>query len=94
MKLAESWEDVQNLFAQRSGISRIVKLGEAIDMCGISFLNHAHDALSDAAATAELYYELQSGDNIRKINQLLTEMREPCGTSLGDLFEGFCLASA
>ena len=94
MQLAEGWDDVQNLFAQKSGIDRIVKLGEAIDLCGICFRNHAHDALSDAAATAELYYELQSGKNIRIINRMLKEPGESCGTSLGDLFAGFCLASA
>ena len=82
-KLFVGWRDVQQEFAVASGISRLMNLGKAIDLCGLSFEGHEHDALDDAAATAELFYELTEGMTKRKIRNAMHSDEEHLGLQLG-----------
>ncbi len=89
------WEDVQQIFGETAGFFRVQKLGIAADLCGISFEGRQHDALSDAIATAELYFETRHGETIKAVKSYIVDDRKEnsFGTSLGSLFSGLVLAA-
>ena len=84
------WRDVQTEFADASGISRHMNLGKAMDLCDIRFPGMEHNALDDAAATAELFFEMNGGTKVRKIRNAMGGNDEPIGMSLGSLLANFC----
>ena len=89
------WEDVQQIFGDTAGFFRIQKLDVAADLCGITFEGRQHDALYDAIATAELYYEAKNGETIKAVRSCLADdsAESSFGTSLGSLFSGLVLAA-
>ena len=89
------WEDVQQIFGETAGFCRIQKLDIAAELCGISFEGRQHDALSDAIATAELYFETRHGETIKAVRSCFAddEADSGFGTSLGSLFSGLVLAA-
>ena len=89
------WEDVQQIFGETAGFFRIQKLDVAADLCGITFKGQQHDALSDAIATAELYYEAKNGETIKAVRKCLADDSKEgsFGTSLGSLFSGLILSA-
>ena len=84
------WRDVQTEFADASGISRHMNLGKAMDLCDIRFPGKEHNALDDAVATAELFFEMNGGTKVRKIRNAMGGNEEPIGMSLGSLLANFC----
>lgn len=53
--LADRWADYQRIFTDKLGLSRELSLEQAVNICGLSFEGHMHDALWDARNTAAVY---------------------------------------
>ena len=88
----DGWLDVQQLFGERSGFGRIMKLDLAVHLLGVEFVGRQHDALTDAQATADLYFELFHGEAIRIVRSVMAPEMPAFGTALGGLLAGLQLA--
>lgn len=53
--LEDRWADYQRLFTDKLDLSRELSLEQAVNICGLSFEGHMHDALWDARNTAAVY---------------------------------------
>lgn len=53
--LEDRWADYQRLFTDKLGLSRELSLEQAVNICGLDFEGHMHDALWDARNTAAVY---------------------------------------
>ncbi len=87
-----NWNDLQEQYGDLFEFARPTALSMAVNNAGIEFRGKMHNALDDAAATADLYREMISGNTIRRIKEDLHEAKKPLGISLGDLFSNLQIA--
>lgn len=83
------WEDFQRTIDEYLGFSRQISLQKALDLAGIDFNGHAHDALDDARNTATLLTIYQDPVKIKETLEKIREAMQPTpfGTSLGSVFD-------
>ena len=93
LALLSGWEDVQKLFGTGAGIERSMNLGRAASLTGLEIKGRQHDALDDARTTAELYYELTGGRNIRRIREYMTGGDSSLCVPMGDLMPALSLSA-
>ena len=55
LPLEDRWADYQRIFTDKLGLSRELSLEQAVNICGLDFEGHMHDALWDARNTAAVY---------------------------------------
>lgn len=84
-----AWQDFQRTIDEYLGFERQISLQKALELAGIDFKGHAHDALDDARNTASLLLIYQ---NPVKIKETLEKIREvmmptPLGNSIGNMFD-------
>ena len=87
-----NWNDLQEAYGDMFEFVRPTALSMAVNTAGIEFRGRMHNALDDAAATADLYREMLGGTTINRIKEDLHEAKKPIGISLGDLFTGLQIA--
>ncbi len=87
-----NWNDLQEAYGDMFEFVRPTALSMAVNTAGIEFRGRMHNALDDAAATADLYREMIGGTTINRIKEDLHEAKKPIGISLGDLFTGLQIA--
>ena len=87
-----TWNDLQEAYGDMFEFVRPTALSMAVNTAGIEFRGRMHNALDDAAATADLYREMIGGTTINRIKEDLHEAKKPIGISLGDLFTGLQIA--
>lgn len=88
--LLERWNDFQKTFSGLVGLDRPMSLARAIEAVGRDFIGEAHDALTDAINTAELYVASQDDAETKRMIELLEKTRrpnDPLQTALGELFD-------
>lgn len=88
--LLDKWNDFQKTFSRLVGLSRPMALAKAIEAVGRDFIGEAHDALTDAVNTAELYVASKDDAETKRMIELLEKTRrpnDPLQTALGDLFD-------
>lgn len=83
------WQDFQRTIDDYLGFERQISLQKALELAGIDFNGHAHDALDDARNTARL---LSVHHDPVKIKEVLEKIREvmiptPLGNSIGNMFD-------
>lgn len=85
----DTWVDFQAMYSKLVGSNNPIALSKALDSIGIEFEGKMHDALWDAANTAELYKATRNPDEFKKMKNYITEFIKPKGKlmcSLGNLF--------
>jgi len=88
--LLERWCDFQKIFSDKVGLDRPMKLKNAIEAVGRTFIGKAHDALTDAINTADLFVASNDDAETKKMIDLLNKTRKPADslkTALGDMFD-------
>lgn len=85
LALLSGWVDVQKLFGAGAGMESSMNLGKAASLTGLEIKGRQHDALNDAQVTAELYYELEGGQNIRRIREYMAGSDSALRVPIGDL---------
>lgn len=93
LALLSGWEDVQKLFGAGTGITHAMNLGKAASLSGVEIIGRQHDALTDARAAAEIYYELTDGQNVRKIREYMAGNDSALHVSLGDMMPALSLSA-
>lgn len=89
-RLLERWCDYQKIFSKQVGLNRPMSLPKAIEAVGREFMGKAHDALTDAVNTAELFVVSKDDEETKKMIELLNKTRKPqtaLQTALGDMFD-------
>lgn len=87
--LLDKWSDFQKTFSGLVGLDKPMALAKAIEAVGREFIGEAHDALTDAVNTAELYVASKDDAETKRMIELLEKTRrpkDPLQTALGDLF--------
>ena len=84
----QNWNDLQKTYDELIFCERQIGFKMAISHAGLEFKGHAHDALNDARATADLYREMVADGSLRKLRNMLEEAKKPLSQNLGDLFAG------
>lgn len=90
LEMFDRWKDFQKTFSGLVGLDRPMSLSNAIEAVGRKFLGTAHDALTDAVNTAELYVASKDDAETKRMIELLERTRRPKAplqTALGDLFD-------
>ena len=88
------WHDLQKEYDDMFFCERQISLRTAVSNAGIDFRGHAHSALADAMATADIYREMGEGRTLNKISSMLGSAKKPLGTNLGALLGGILLQTA
>ena len=71
--LSDRWADYQRLFTDKLGLSKELSLEQAVNICGLNFEGHMHDALWDARNTAAVY---RIAEDPVTFNEKLAPLRE------------------
>ena len=82
-----NWRDLQKEFGDLLYFEKKSSLKNAACNADITFRGCAHSALSDALTTADLFKEMEQGETLKRVRKMLSDAREPIGTSLGQLIE-------
>ena len=77
--LEDRWADYQRLFTDKLGLSRELSLEQAVNICGLSFEGHMHDALWDARNTAAVY---RIAEDPVSFQEKLAPLRESINTKV------------
>lgn len=88
--LLDKWCDFQKLFSGQVGLKKPMSLQNAIEAVGREFAGRAHDALTDAVNTAELFVVSRDDEETKKMIELLKKTRKPQAslqTALGDIID-------
>lgn len=88
-RLLDSWVDFQEVFGKELGISHSLKLEYALKAANIDFEGKAHDGLTDARNTANLFVLSKDRERFEKAIAVIAEMFRPkqrLSTSLGAFF--------
>ena len=85
--LYSHWKDLQKEFGDLLFLEKKSSLKNAASNADIAFLGCEHSALGDALTAAELFKEMEQGQTLKKVRKMLSDAREPIGTSLGQLIE-------
>lgn len=75
--LSERWADYQRIFTDKLGLSRELSLEQAVNICGLNFEGHMHDALWDARNTAAVY---RIAEDPTAFEEKLAPLRESINT--------------
>lgn len=88
------WQDFQFTIDEYLGFERQISLQKALELAGIDFNGHAHDALDDARNTARLLSVYQdpvkNKETLEKIREIM--IPTPLGNSIGAMFDFSMLA--
>lgn len=76
------WQDFQRTIDDYLGFERQISLQKALELAGIDFNGHAHDALDDARNTARLLSVYQDAVKIKEVL-----ISTPLGNSIGNMFD-------
>ena len=89
MELIENWNNFQDEYIKKIGFERVVSLEKALYYAGLDFEGQQHDALSDAANTAELLRIVRNQHLFEEHLQFAKEALETksLGNTLGSMFE-------
>ena len=89
MELIENWNNFQDEYIKKIGFERVVSLEKALYYAGLDFEGQQHDALSDAANTAELLKIVRDQHLFEEHLQVAKEALETksLGNTLGSMFE-------
>lgn len=89
MELIENWNNFQDEYIKKIGFERVVSLEKALYYAGLDFEGQQHDALSDAANTAELLKIVRNQHLFEEHLQVAKEALETksLGNTLGSMFE-------
>ena len=83
------WQDFQRTIDDYLGFERQISLQKALELAGIDFNGHAHDALDDARNTARLLSVYQDPVKIKEVLEKIREVMipTPLGNSIGNMFD-------
>ena len=82
-----NWRDFQRVYSDMFYLSQVMSLTKALELSGLDFEGRAHDGLTDARNTADLYRQTQDSKQFARLKALIDEMQRPHTTALGDLVD-------
>lgn len=87
--LDNDWADFQHEFDDNLGFENRVSLSLALDLGGIDFSGHEHDALDDARNTAKLLHIFRNKELYDKVFRKISEYMHPTstGNTIGSLID-------
>lgn len=82
------WKDFQEEFKDLLEMEHVIALDKAVMLGGLDFEGKAHDGLTDARNTANLYRQTtdRGSREFERLRKNLLEFRKPCTFSLGEMF--------
>ena len=82
------WKDFQTEFSQMLQMEHVIALDKAVELGGLDFAGRAHDGLSDARNTADLFRQTadQGSKEFARLRRSLIESKKSCTFSLGEVF--------
>ena len=82
------WKDFQPEFSQMLQMEHVIALDKAVELGGLDFAGRAHDGLTDARNTANLYRQTsdQGSEEFARLRRNLVEAKESCTFTLGEVF--------
>jgi hypothetical protein len=75
-------------FSQMLQMEHVIALDKAVELGGLDFAGRAHDGLSDARNTADLFKQTsdQGSKEFARLRRSLIESKKSCTFSLGEVF--------
>ena len=82
------WKDFQPEFSQMLQMEHVIALDKAVELGGLDFAGRAHDGLTDARNTANLYRQTsdQGSEEFARLRRNLVEAKKSCTFTLGEVF--------
>lgn len=83
------WKDFQTEFGSMLKLDRSISLKDAVTLGGLDFSGRAHDGLTDARNTADLYRQTSDtgSDDFKRLLRNLEESRRPCTFSIKEVVD-------
>ena len=82
-----NWRDFQRVYSDMFYLSQVMSLTKALELSGLDFSGRAHDGLTDARNTADLYRQTQDSEQFARLKALIDEMQRPHTNTLGSLVD-------
>lgn len=83
--LMNHWIDYQKVFGKMCHIDRLLSLDIAVKIAGLDFSGRAHDALTDAMNTAQIYIRSKTTD-FDNVQGIIDDVFSEHKFSMGDIF--------
>ena len=82
------WKDFQPEFSQMLQMEHVIALDKAVELGGLDFAGRAHDGLTDARNTANLYRQTsdRGSEEFARLRRNLVEAKKSCTFTLGEVF--------
>ncbi len=83
------WKDFQTEFGSMLKLERMISLKDAVTLGGLDFSGRAHDGLTDARNTADLYRQTSDtgSEDFKRLLRSLEESRRPCTFSIMEVVD-------
>ncbi len=83
------WKDFQTEFGSMLKLERMISLKDAVTLGGLDFSGRAHDGLTDARNTADLYRQTSDtgSEDFKRLLRNLEESRRPCTFSIMEVVD-------
>lgn len=82
-----NWKDFQKSFTGMMHLHKRLSLENAVNLAGMDFSGRAHDALTDARNTADLYRRSKDETEFARIQKLIEEAFAPKTFTMADMFD-------
>ena len=82
------WKDFQPEFSQMLQMEHVIALDKAVELGGLDFAGRAHDGLTDARNTANLFRQTsdRGSKEFARLRKNLIEAKKSCTFTLGEVF--------
>ena len=82
------WKDFQPEFSQMLQMEHVIALDKAVELGGLDFAGRAHDGLTDARNTANLFRQTsdRGSKEFARLRKNLIEAKKSCTFTLGAVF--------
>lgn len=82
------WKDFQPEFSQMLQMEHVIALDKAVELGGLDFAGRAHDGLTDARNTANLFRQTsdRGSKEFARLRKNLIEAKKSCTYTLGEVF--------
>ena len=90
------WKDFQSEFSYMLNMEHVIALDKAVVLGGLDFAGRAHDGLTDARNTANLFRQTSDcgSEEFKRLRRNLAEARKSCTFTLGEVFNFEALSLA